>query len=128
MMKKWETQFRSFNWAIKPGIFCLVWINVLLTQLLCFVKRPEGKCGDIKNFAIYLAWHSLFTRKAMSYCLLSIQLDHFCKGAFFRGKGDPPVLEEPVRHRPRQGWGLVRPSVTAQHYFFRICHQRTRAS
>ena len=26
----------------------------------------------------------------------------FCKGALFRGKGGPPVLEKPARHLPRQ--------------------------
>ena len=36
----------------------------------------------------------------------------FLQGALFRGKGSPPVLEEPARHRPRQGRGFVRPPVT----------------
>ena len=35
----------------------------------------------------------------------------FCKGALFRGKGGPPVLEQPARHLPRQGRGLIRPPV-----------------
>ena len=36
-------------------------------------------------------------------------LSFFCKGALFRGKGGPPVLEKPARHLPRQGRGFVRP-------------------
>ena len=35
----------------------------------------------------------------------------FCKGALFRGKGGPPVLEKPARHLPHQGRGFVRPPV-----------------
>ena len=35
----------------------------------------------------------------------------FCKGALFRGKGGPPVLEKPAMHLPRQGRGFVRPPI-----------------
>ena len=44
----------------------------------------------------------------MSPCLPT---HFFCKGALFRGKGGPPVLEEPARHLPRQGRGFVRPPI-----------------
>ena len=37
----------------------------------------------------------------------TIELDFFCKGALFRGKGGPPVLEKAARHLPRQGRGLL---------------------
>ena len=36
----------------------------------------------------------------------------FVKGALFRVKGSSPILEEPARHRPRQGRGFVRPPVS----------------
>ena len=35
----------------------------------------------------------------------------FVKGALFRCKGGPPVLEEPARHILHQGRGFVRPPV-----------------
>ena len=39
-------------------------------------------------------------------------LDYFFeKGTLFRGKGGPPVLEQPVWHLPRQGRRFVRPPV-----------------
>ena len=45
-----------------------------------------------------------------------IFLQFFCKGALFRGKGGPPVLEKPARHLPRQGRGFVRPPVKFLQY------------
>ena len=46
----------------------------------------------------------------------SISIELFCKGALFRGKGGPPVLEKPARHLPRQGRGFVRPPVSVSSY------------
>ena len=40
-----------------------------------------------------------------------VRISFFCKGALFRGKGGPPVLEKPAQHLPRQGRGFVRPPV-----------------
>ena len=62
-------------------------------------KRRQGSVhrnsGFMKVFFLFFFFFFLF----------------FVKGALFRGKEGPPVLEKPARHLPPQGRGFVRPPV-----------------
>ena len=53
----------------------------------------------VRNTAIY----GYYDYGGPSTCLICI---FFCKGALFRGKGGPPVIEKRARHLPRQRRGV----------------------
>ena len=65
-------------------------------------------CVEDAEAVILIPVGAFYKKKSM--CLLG-RSGFFCKGALFRGKGGPPVLEKPAWHLPRQGRGFVRPPV-----------------
>ena len=77
------------------------------------MTQPRGII-DTASLTLYHthAFNMRFLKQLYSRQLrVASTLIFFVKGALFRGKGGPPVLEEPARHRPRQGQGFVRPPV-----------------
>ena len=79
-----------------------------------FISGQQSKdsgCGTQ-----YILWGIKLPDKREPFYVLRMKILRrrklvFCKGALFRGKGGPPVLEQPAQHLPRQGRGFVRPPI-----------------
>ena len=99
-------------------VFWFVFVGWVIEEFCVFVMWcsypflfPFGCCVEF-NFVSWLLARVLVFGFLSYVSLLLLRLWLlFCKGALFRGKGGPPVLEKPARHLPRQGRGFVRPPV-----------------
>ena len=90
------------------------YLGATLDSKICWKQHIENKTKAYKKLMVVLNSNlrGMQATKLKLVCYsvvdlrLSVQYIFFCKGALFRGKEGPPVLEKPARHLPRQGRGF----------------------